>query len=356
MFLMYAALFALVVISVRLTTHGEFDPFDRYQTTSIKGLFIGMVFVTHIADYVPPEAILSPGWMNAAFRFVRGHFGQLIVVMFLFYSGYGVMTAIMQKGRDYVRTMPTRRIFITLLNFDVAVLLFIVVDLVLGVDLSLKRGLLALTGWTSVGNSNWYIFVIVLCYAIAWLGGVFSRRPLLPIIGLSLILAVVLSLVKESWWYDTLLAFPFGCFVAVHRKRTLEILRRFYLPALFFIVCSFSLLYLLRIKWRVLPGLTHNMLSILFCLFVVVLSVKVKVGGTVLHWMGERLFPIYVYQRIPMLILSSFWGGVFSSELWPVCVLLCVVMTFVIAWAYPLWQIRYSGKDCLMGKRQGISI
>ena len=93
-------------------------------------------------------------------------FGQLIVVMFLFFSGYGVMSAIRNKGAAYVQAMPRHRILTVLVNFDVAVVIFAVLQLLLGRVFPVNRYLLSLVGWEQIGNSNWYIVAI----AILWFG------------------------------------------------------------------------------------------------------------------------------------------------------------------------------------------
>ena len=74
------------------------------------------------------------------------------------------MEAISKKGVKYINDFPKKRILNVLLNFDIAVLLFIVTNILLGRYYSYDEYLLSLIGWTSVGNSNWYIFVILLCY------------------------------------------------------------------------------------------------------------------------------------------------------------------------------------------------
>lgn len=135
------------------------DYLGREQCESVKGIFILLVFFSHFMGYVRQTG-------GVAFDMPLG---QLIVTLFLFYSGYGVMESIRTKGAAYVREMPKRRILTTLLNFDIAVLAFIGVDLLLGQSLTAKQCLLSLVAWDSVGNSNWYIFVILLCYVAAWM-------------------------------------------------------------------------------------------------------------------------------------------------------------------------------------------
>lgn len=137
---------------------------------TIKGVFIIVVFVRHIRQYIHVEEC---GVADRVVGFIDGHIGQLLVVSFLLYSGYGVVLSMMKKPR-YVETMPKRRILTTLLNFDMAVMTFFAVGLLLGNHYTLSQVLLSLIGWESLGNSNWYIFCILLCYAGTYISFRFS--------------------------------------------------------------------------------------------------------------------------------------------------------------------------------------
>ena len=143
---------------------------DRGICDSVKGLFILTVFYSHLMSYFHRKEIVLGGPIIPYLDMVSGLLGQLIVVMFLFYSGYGVAYSITKKGSDYVASMPRKRLGHTLLNFMVAVAIFLVLQTaVLQKDFSFTHIILSFTGWESVGNSNWYIFVILLCYALNWL-------------------------------------------------------------------------------------------------------------------------------------------------------------------------------------------
>lgn len=130
---------------------------NKTSTQTINGLFIWLVFLSHFAQY-------SPYLRN----YVGQYLGQLIVVMFLFYSGYGCMIQYMAKGSDYLRHFPKKRILTTLVNFDIAVAMFVIIGLLLGKPFTLNQVALSFVCWDSVGNSNWYIFAIVLCYTAFW--------------------------------------------------------------------------------------------------------------------------------------------------------------------------------------------
>lgn len=49
--------------------------------------------------------------------------GQLIVVMFLFYSGYGVMESVRSKGTAYIKSIPFKRVLSTLVTILFAFLI-----------------------------------------------------------------------------------------------------------------------------------------------------------------------------------------------------------------------------------------
>lgn len=83
------------------------------------------------------------GFGDVAVDWFIYRFSQLVVVMFLFYSGYGVGESFKRKGDGYVKSMPRHRILATLLNFDVAVIVFILLGLALGhpIDIAILDGL-----------------------------------------------------------------------------------------------------------------------------------------------------------------------------------------------------------------------
>lgn len=153
----------LVLLSVKYNRGGFVDNYLSMDTTNmIKGIFIILVFIKHATPYVINAGWQPEGIMGDIFYFVNNNVGQWIVAMFLFYSGYGIMESIKRKGKDYVRQIPQKRFLSVLINFDIAVVIFIVVDLLLKKTLTVKQCLLSFTGWESVGNSNWYIFIILL--------------------------------------------------------------------------------------------------------------------------------------------------------------------------------------------------
>ena len=323
---LYILLALLALIGLRVRGRGFVDDcFDRRQTDAVKGFFIGCVFISHLSGYFEAQGI-SPGRL---FAFLNGRvIGQAMVAAFLFYSGYGVMRAIGAKGLDYVKALPRRRIFATLVKFDAAVAVFFVVNLLIGREMSVREVLLSITGWVSIGNSNWYIFDILCCYALTWAAARVLPRRAVPwaVLVLTAGLMGVLALTQGKWWYSTLLCYPAGVFVGCWRDAVEAFAKRFY----GWLLAGVGIALVPGMLWS-LNGWVYNLHALAVVAAVVLVSLKATLRSPVLVWMGAHLFPIYIYQRIPMNVLSAWHGGELVRT-WPfVFVGVSLVVTAVIA-------------------------
>ena len=272
------------------------------QCNAIKGISILLVFVSHANQYVGDSGYPYEFLGDHLFLTIKKAIGQLCVVMFLFYSGYGTQLSILRKGDEYVKKIPLRRCLTTLLNFDVAVLVFLVINLLLGNAVPFSQLCASLVAWDSIGNSNWYIFDIILCYFISFVSSRIVSGPrarFLVMLVLFTLLIGALHVLKQSWWYDTLLAYPAGAFLALKKDEFFELARKYYLPVL---ACAL-VLFLLFANVGHFYVLTGNLASVMLAIMVVVVTMRVKVQNSLLAWLGKNLFPMYIYQRVPMMVI-----------------------------------------------------
>lgn len=337
MLIFYILLILLVILSLRYRKEYNNGYLSFDTTNAVKGIFILLVFIAHIVPY-----ILKSGAdvMGGGFGLVHNRIGQWIVAMFLFYSGYGIMESIMKKGNSYVANIPIKRVLNTLLNFDIAVLTFIIVALLVRTPLTIKQCLLSFTGWETVGNSNWYIFVILVCYALTFVS-FYKQNNLLKsafiCFGLIVFTSLLLSVFKQEYWYNTMWCYSAGM-VFSHFKDRIEIFAKAYYFQLLFAVISFLILVSL-IPYHA-KGLIYNSFSVLFCAMVVLLTMKFNIESKFLVWCGKNLFPIYIYQRIPMIILASVSNGEFIANYPVVYTGCCLMVTMLIAYLYKYWAVR----------------
>ena len=334
MLIFYLALFGLAFWKMKFAGKGFFaeESFSRDVTDSIKGIFIWLVFFSHFASYVTYTSRI-----DTLGHAISHKLGQLIVACFLFYSGYGVCEAIKKKGSGYIKPFPKNRILKTLLNFDMAVVLFLLLALVVGHDYSLKTVLLSLVAWEGVGNSNWYIFVILALYAITWLSFIIIKNniKLAAALSTALIVALIvfLKLTRWQWWYDTALCYALGMWISIFKDKLLSIVTKnnfTWLGTALGAVAVFAVSYHIR-YWDALGMAAILFNPLAFCFMIAILLMKFKVSNKLLALSGRYTFEIYILQRLPMIFFYEIGLAKFNIYLYFV---LCVGVTILLAMAF----------------------
>ena len=290
MFVGYLIIFFLVVFGLRNRPGENRSVFlPRNQCEVIKGVFILAVFMAHAHDYVGDYERLDIFFKMGSW--VRYLFSPILVVPFFFFSGYGVWENMSCKGEAYLKEFPERRILTTLLNFDVAVMVFLLLSVTLGKRYSVMWILSAFLGWKSIGNSNWYIFVILLCYGAAYFS--FKAKSLMLLIFSITCIALLLSFVKESWWYSNVIAFPAGAVYSNYKDDIYQWIDGHFVLIIFGCLGLLGGLYL----WpRIIdsPIVQGNIHAVVFCCLLVAIMTKIEIHNPILSWCGKKLFPIYI--------------------------------------------------------------
>lgn len=337
------SIFVLCLYRVKVIPIGFNDDYlSKDCTNSVKGLFILLVVLSHSLQYIKRSPYAFDEFGDIPFLFFLSSLSQLVVVMFLFYSGYGVGESFKSKGETYVNKMPRHRILGTLLNFDVAVIIFIALCVLLGISVSLRQCLLSFIGWESVGNSNWYIFVIILCYLMTFLC---LRLPIENttyrvglLFGLCTMCIVFLSAFKDDYWYNTILCYPLGFLYSSYKDKVEVYLKRNYVKCALGIIICFILFYVLKHFLNDKLQLSYNLMSMAFVLMLIVVTFKVRVDNPPLRWIGSHLFPIYIYMRLPMIFMEENTPGLISATP-ALFIVISLVVTLCIAHVYRYFRI-----------------
>ena len=305
----------------------------------IKGLFILFVFASHFILYINPQGCLDSSYMA-----VRRVLGQMIVVPFLFYSGYGVTVQILNKRMDYLKSFLKKRIVRTILLFDLAVVSYVVLRwIVFGTNFSAERIFLCCLGWLSAGNSNWYIFSIVILYFLTYIcfasfSGIDPRyRDWSAIATLAVCVSVLIGVLQNcrpDYVYNTLYAYVFGCCFAMIRRGFESI---FFSCGRAWVLCvtMSCFAYWQLTQYRAYTAVSE-LSAIVFSFLIVLLSGKFLSRSRILGYCGRHLFSLYIFQRLPMLMLHD--TKIAANRY--VYFVICLACTFAISAIFDKYVVK----------------
>lgn len=289
----------LILSSVRVSKDNSTLALSKEQTQTIKGIFVITIFLSHFCSYV-----FFDKWFDIPMREYCSWLGQLMVVPFFFYSGYGIFESVKKRGRFYVNSFPKKRIMKTLIHFNLALVVFLVYDFFFAPkDLFFSKIILSFVAWDSVGNSNWFIFAILCAYIFNYIGLIWGEgslyRSLIITTFLCFVYIAIVSKFKDVYWFDTILAFPLGCFVSQHKEKIMVRRDRW---LLWVVACILWLLVLFVAKRTFFSSsFANSQLALIgFMLLIVFLSMKIKFKNKILSWFGAQVFEVYILQRLPM--------------------------------------------------------
>ena len=135
------------------------------------------------------------------------------------------------------------------------------------------------------------------------------------------------------------MAFGAGVVYGLNRRRMEELIKKRY-----WIVLVFAAVMFIAVPYMPLIGqrhwIAHNMQSIMFAAIVVMATMKISVDSPLLRWSGEHLFPLYIYQRIPMMVFSTLFPVAFHDARCWICFAISAGIAILIASFYRRFQVR----------------
>lgn len=140
-----------------------------------------------------------------------------------------------------------------------------------------------------------------------------------------------------SWWYNTVLAYSAGMFLAVYREEFVRISRKFWGVLLFLSIAAFLAFYNLPYERC---GLRHNLMGCAMMTVIVLLTMKVRIGNRILDWCGSHVFPIYMYHFVFYVIIRLSYKEALSPISAHIIVLSTFVLTLLTAAFFHKFEIR----------------
>ncbi len=318
------------------------DYMSKEQTVSIRGIFACIIFFSHLRDYVT-----FSGELDELYIWILAHIGQCMVAVFFFYSGYGILLSYRFKD-NYENSFLKKRIILTWVHFATAVICYCGLNLLLDIEYPIYTVMLSFSGWKNVGNSNWFMFDTLVLYIIVWMSFkiirlIYTKFPkvieyksefLTLLIGFfSICFILVLHIYKESWWYDTILCFFAGCIYGICKEKV----DRLFQNSKLYLFAGIVYAMLFMFFYRRGNAITYNICAITFVLLISWFTMKIKIVNPILMWLGEHSFYIYIYMRIPMIVLKKLNAFPNYNYLFAVTALM---MTILLSYVMKKLQIK----------------
>ena len=306
---------------------------DQYlssdTTTYLSGFMAVGIILHHLSEAVP----------GGRFFPQLVHLGYLLVSVFFFLSGYGLMVQYRKKGSRYLEGFWKKRVLYIVLVYLWVSVAYAVVKALTGTEMSLRIFFASFVNGSPVATNSWYVIVQVLLYAIFWFVFRFvpgsNHAKIAAVTVMEAVLAVLFSLLSySSIWYLSNFAFAAGMLWAEEKEPIDLWLKKHWLTGealslLVFVFFSGLPLIFSRvgIDFEWISVVCRFLSSTAFTVFLITAMRKIRPVGKIWKKIGEMSFEIYLMHGMVMLLLRKV---IENDLLFAVSV---IPVSLVVSWA-----------------------
>lgn len=301
--------------------------FDTQRVLPLRGILALLIVMHHFSQKVSPLGI----------PVIRefGLWGGVVVGIFFFITGYGLMVSYVGKGTAYLDTFFSRRFGKLLPSFIIATVGWLVVECFWTGENAFRSVAGLLHGHTPLPNS-WFVYAILLFYAFFyWAARRHGRHSERIIVALGLAVTVYCVVVRVihwgGWWYTSSYALVAGVAYAWYEPKVKSWLyakpmRVAAVQAA--VLCMMGGIY--GVYWITGKGISLVMvsaavlapLSVVFAIYALGMA-----QGRVLRFLGRISYEIYLVHGCFLLVFLD------MKEEWVLYLLVVFAATIPVAWA-----------------------
>ena len=278
------------------------------HTSNIKGIFVWIIIFSHHRLYYYKK---NNNNKFIYIKFIR-YFGQKMVSLFFFYSGYGILESLKKKGINYIKTLPKKGA-ILFIKYQLTIIIYLINNLICRKKLSIKKYLLSMIFKKSIGNSNWFAFTIICLYFFSFLSFIYIKSEKYFLVGVIInnIICLFHSYLVYNFFYprkiypiDNILTFAFGLYYSIFQNYLNKIFIKndiHYFGSLsIFVLAYYYFIY------KPINIFFASIINLLFCLIIIMISMKVKFQNEFLKLLNNHSFSIYLLQRVVMNVIYRY--------------------------------------------------
>ena len=357
-YLIYPAMLALLFVGAKFSKKGEWnEEFMEYgQTKYLQGFLAICIMLHHIG-----QEMCAP-WQT--YKLYPGleffvPLGYVFVGIFMFCSGYGLLVSYERKPDYLSKGFFRKRALPLIIGYYVSAWIFFIVRLLMGQKINGWNIFCLLIGIKLSNPYAWFAFVMPIFYLFFYLSFKYSKKPVLTTticVFAYTFMGTCINhnnyLMTGQWWYNCVHLFWVGLLVAKYKGPLIAWAKDKYILKL--IICIVLLqgswyltnylqsavsyygenaglpMYLTVLcRWICVFG--DMLYTTLFCFFVLLLGMKIRIGNRFLGFMGTITFEFYIIHGLVIELFSYQFCDVVNPIVRITNVALMVVVVFVLA-------------------------
>lgn len=275
-------------------------PFDLPHTLPLRGILAILVILCHTIYYYQSYC-----------NFVATDFGLIgapSVSCFFFLSGYGLMTSMKYKGKNYLQCFFKKRLSKLLIPLLIITNIYWIGLAIIGhfsIHILVQRFLEG-SGTTP---KSWFVFALSICYILYYaVFKFFSKKHGIFIIW-CLVLFLIISTYFLDWslWSMSLVSFPIGISIAYKenliRTQLSLIILTLSVIGLLYGVCG-CYIYSLPMWWLIFSN------SMPIVVYIVFRKLDIS-NNKVLKWLGQYSYEIYLLHGVVLYFIEMYIKNAF---------------------------------------------
>lgn len=304
-FLVIAYIIMLIIFILSFKRKDSNEMFlSKDDSQGLKGISAILIVLHHLSQRVGINILTLP--------YIE--IGKYSVALFLFLSGFGVMSSYL-NNKNYLSGFLKNRILTIYVPFVISNIIFIIIYLVKGQSFNNMDIIKYTLGIKLIDNVMWFIYSIVIFYLIFYISFKFTtikRGIIIFLIGtfIYLILGIVLDLGTTI----TNIAFSFagGIFVAAYKENFIRFLNKKYV---FKIIVIIAILGITRIISIISSNIfirefILNISTLSYAILLVSLSKRFKLTGNITALLSGISFEIYLLHNKLITVIPNINGSI----------------------------------------------
>lgn len=286
----YLIMPAILILSIKKKSDKE-NFLSKEDSQSLKAISAILIVLHHLSQRVGINLITLP--------FIE--IGKYSVALFLFLSGYGVMSSYV-NNKNYLNGFLRRRILTIYIPFMISNIIFIIIDNIKGEKFGLLEVIEYTLGIKLIDGIMWFIFSIIIFYVIFYLAFKFTtiKRGTINLI-IGTIGYLVLGILFDLGTTITNISFAFagGSIVAIYKEKFVELLQKKYVLKISGIICILGVTRIVSILCGniFLREFILSISTLSYAVLLVSLSKRFKLNGEIVKSLGIISFEIYLLHN-----------------------------------------------------------